>query len=119
MHTRQSFLKNLPGCGLSVFSLLVVLAAGLLVSGGSAYSQAQTFKVTWNLANPPTEGRVGLRLGINNLELTNSGSQTWPRAGADQIRLAYRWFGADNKPLDPNTYDDLRSDLPQDIPPGG
>ena len=94
------------------------------LSGGSAFSQTQTFMVTWNLANPPTEGRVGLRLGISNLELTNSGSQAWPKAGTDQIKLGYRWFGPDNKPLDPtnkdNGYDELRSDLPRIFPrPGG
>ncbi len=119
MRNRQSTLKNLPGYSLAGLIVLALLVAGLLVSGGSALSQAQTFKVTWTLANPPTEGRVGLRLGINNLELTNSGSQAWPKTGADQIKLGYRWFGADDKPLDPTTYDDLRSDLPQDIPPGG
>jgi hypothetical protein len=123
MQTRQSMLKKLPGYGLAALALMAVLAAGLVLSGGNAFSQTQTFMVTWNLANPPTEGRVGLRLGISNLELTNSGSQTWPKAGADQIKLAYRWFGSDNKPLNPTNkdtgYDELRSDLPQDIPPAG
>jgi hypothetical protein len=123
MGTRQSYLRNLPGYGLALLVVLALLAAGLIVSSGNALSQAQNFKVTWNLANPPVEGRVGLRLGINNLELTNSGTQVWPKAGADQIKLGYRWFGADNKPLDPANkdtgYDDLRSDLPQDIPAGG
>src|SRR6476619_4873425 len=100
MRTGQTILKNLPGYGLAVLSLLGLLAAGLLISGGSALSQTEAFKVTWNLANPPTEGRVGLRLGINNLEWTNSGTQAWPKAGADQIKLSYRWFAADGKPLD-------------------
>jgi hypothetical protein len=123
MQTGQSILKKLPGYGLAALALVAVLATGLVLSGGNAFSQTQTFMVTWNLANPPTEGRVGLRLGISNLELTNSGSQTWPKAGADQIKLGYRWFGSDNKPINPtnpdNGYDELRSDLPQDIPPAG
>src|SRR5215217_1998115 len=101
MQTRQSFLRILPGYGLALLSLLALLLAGLLLSGSSAFSQAQTLKVTWSLANQPTEGRSGLRLGINNLELTNSGTQAWPKTGSDQIRLGYRWFGADNKPIDP------------------
>ncbi|MBN9392072.1 MAG: Ig-like domain repeat protein [Chloroflexi bacterium] len=119
MRERTSLFKHLPGYTLAAVILGLVFAAGLLVSGGRAFSQAQPFQVTWNLANPPTEGRVGLRLSVNNLELTNSGTQVWPKDGTDQLKLAYRWYGSDGNPLAAGSYDDLRSELPQDIPPGG
>lgn len=114
--------RKLTAFGLGI--ALLLLASGFF-TGGIAFSQTpgQGLKATWSLPNPPTEGRVGLRLVINNLELNNSGSLTWPKGGNQQLRLAYRWFNAANQPLDPknptNGYDELRADLPQDIPPGG
>jgi hypothetical protein len=119
MRERHTLLKHLPGYTLAAAILALLLVAGLLVSGSTALSQTQPFQVSWNLANPPTEGRVGLRLSISNLELTNSGTQVWPKDGNDAIKLGYRWFGSDGKPLGPGSYDDLRSELPQDIPAGG
>lgn len=119
MRERHTFIKNLPGYILATVILTLLFVGGLLVSGSAAYSQAQPFRVSWNLASQPTDGRVGLRLSINNLELTNSGSQTWPKSGNDQLKLGYRWFGPDGQPLPNNAYDDLRSELPQDIPAGG
>ncbi|HEX2914810.1 MAG TPA: fibronectin type III domain-containing protein [Chloroflexia bacterium] len=116
-------ISKLIGLGLTVVFVSGLFVMGLNLTGGTALSQAQSLKASWNLSNPPTEGRVGLRLSITNLELANDGTQAWPKAGPNQIRLGYRWFGADNKPLDPknkdNGYDELRADLPQDIPPGG
>ena len=99
MRERTSLFKHLPGYTLAAVILGLVFAAGLLVSGGRAFSQAQPFQVTWNLANPPTEGRVGLRLSVNNLELTNSGTQVWPKDGTDQLKLAYRWYGSGGHPM--------------------
>ena len=100
---------------------LVVITFGL--SDQPVFSQAQSYKVGWTLANPPTEGRVGLRLSLNGLELTNSGTVAWTKTGPTALKLAYRWFGVDGKPLDPknkdNGYDVLQADLPQDIPANG
>ena len=90
---------------------------------GSVFSQTQGYKVDWTLANPPTEGRTGLRLSLANLELTNSGTTNWASSGANALKLGYHWFTADNKAIDPknpdNGYDELQAELPQDIPTGG
>ncbi len=110
--------------GLALVMLLSLFGVSFGLSGRVVYSQAQPLKVEWKIPTTPTDGRVGLRLTINNLELANVGTQPWPKAGTSQLRLAYRWFNADNKqPLDPknkdNGYEELRADLPQDIPTGG
>lgn len=119
--------KARPGKQIITYGLIIALLLGLNLglTGRTALSQTPGtgFKVGWNLPNPPTEGRVGLRLSLNNLELANTGTQPWLKAGPNSLRLAYRWFGADNKPLSPqnkdNGYEELRADLPQDIPTGG
>lgn len=118
-------MRKLQPFGLGILLIAISLFFWGVGAPGIAFSQTpgQGLRATFALPTPPTEGRVGLRLVINNLELTNSGSLTWPKGGAQQLRLAYRWFNSSNQPLDPknpnNGYDELRADLPQDIPPGG
>jgi hypothetical protein len=120
----REIVKRVSLSGLAVALVLGLLGVGLSLDVGVAFSQAQGFKVGWVLPTQPNEGRVGLRITLANLELTNQGTQPWPKSGNSQLRLAYRWFTADNsKPLDPknkdNGYEELRADLPQDIPTGG
>ncbi len=116
---RSSWLERKLGV-LVMLSMLIV-AFSLPVS--TVLSQTPPFKVGWTLPNPPTEGRVGVRLSLLGLELANNGTQAWPKAGPAALKLSYRWFTADNKPLDAKNkdtgYDSLPSDLPQDIPAGG
>jgi hypothetical protein len=115
-------LRQISSIGLALLLVLSLFAIGL--GQNVALSQAPAFKVGWTLPSPPTEGRVGLRLTLSNLELSNLGAQVWPKGGNTQLRLGYRWYTADNsKPVDPknkdNGYEELRADLPQDIPAGG
>jgi hypothetical protein len=115
-------MRNIKAFGLLAGFLVLSLTLASTAFAQTAQPQPG-LRVTWNLPSPPTEGRVGLRLTLSNLELQNSGSQPWLRAGNNKLQLAYRWFNAANQPLDPknrdNGYDELRADLPQDIPPGG
>ncbi len=111
----------LPG-GLLALVLVFIYASSAL-NPPAVSGQASDLKVSWRLPDSPAEARVGLRLTLINLELTNSGALAWPRTGSNTIRLGYRWFSLENKQLDPknkdNGYDDLRAEMPVDIPAGG
>ncbi len=110
---------------------VVLMSLGLLLPGsGLANSsnqnrllqQATQYKATFTLSDVPKEGRAGLRLVFPRVDVKNDGQLGWPKGGSNQIRLAYRWFYGYGAPV-PKTgkdgWDDLRADLPQDIPAGG
>jgi hypothetical protein len=112
--------------GLLSFLGVLLVVGGLLgwlqSSSSTAFSQTSDYGLKWEVANTPTQGRVGLLLNFPSIKITNTGTQKWTSSGNDAVRLGYRWFSSDGKPV-PATgetaWDDLRANLPSDIPPGG
>ncbi len=107
--------------GLFSLGLLVPLLLTFGNDSRTALSQsANPPKATFTLNEIPKEGRVGLRLVLNRLEIKNSGTALWPVGGANPVKLGYRWFYANGGPV-PQTgkdaWEDIKADLPQDILP--
>lgn len=111
--------------GTSFLGLLLIVAAlfwFLQAASGVAFSQASAYGLKWNVPNPPTEGRAGLKLTFSTVQVTNEGTQDWISNGSNAVTLGYRWYTTDNKfvtPVGDTYWQDLRADLPKDIPPGG
>jgi len=111
--------------GATLTLLALLLSAALVGSGGFVSAQTATpspVQVKWEVETPPTEGRVGLRIIIPRLKLTNSGTQPWASSGANEYKIGYHWFygyGAAIPKDGPNGYQEARANLPQDIPSGG
>ena len=111
--------------GIGLISLVLLLSgSGLALWSGSGIAlsqQANQYKAHFQLTELPKEGRIGLRLVLSNVTITNTGTLSWPKNGSSPIKLAYRWFynyGAPVPKTGKDAWDDLRADLPQDIAPG-
>ncbi|MGB3219559.1 MAG: N-acetylmuramoyl-L-alanine amidase [Anaerolineae bacterium] len=52
------------------------------------------------------------------LRVRNEGSKTWPKAGANPVRLGYHWLNASGAEVS-FTNGDLRTELPNDVPANG
>ncbi len=101
--------------------LVMLLVSGVLyLAGGAALAQTPyPVQATWETEGAPTEGRVGQRLVISKLKLTNTGTQAWASSGPNEWRIGYRWFygyGAVIPKSGANGYEELRASLPQEIP---
>jgi hypothetical protein len=101
---------------LAVFTLVSLLVC---TAGGVAEAQTPPLQVKWEVENPPTEGRAGLRLTFPRIKLTNTGTQTWTASGQNELKVGYRWFYGHGTAIPRNQYQEVRASLPQDIPPNG
>ncbi|MCG3208168.1 MAG: hypothetical protein FOGNACKC_01770 [Anaerolineae bacterium] len=52
------------------------------------------------------------------ITLRNTSYRTWPAAGPNPIRLGYHWHQPDGAAVPPSLWDDNRTGLPYDVPPG-
>jgi Wzt-like putative exopolysaccharide export protein/galactose-3-O-sulfotransferase len=66
------------------------------------------------LGDLPAQVSAGTEL-VPELELLNTGSQTWGVEGKQPVCLSYHWLGADGEAVE---YDGLRTRLPRDLAPG-
>ena len=107
---------------LAAFGMGLLILVMVLLPGSRAFSQTTAYAVTWDIQNPPTKGWVGLPLTLQSIKVTNTGTQKWASSGNDAVRLGYRWFSSEDKPLTNSgdtAWQDLRADLPSDLPQGG
>lgn len=99
--------------------LLLFITALSMVSGVAVAQQVSPIQVKWEVEGAPTEGRVGARLTFPRLKLTNSGTVAWAASGANELKVGYRWFYGYGAPVAKTNYEEVRANLPQDMPPGG
>ena len=78
-------------------------------------SQAKSRDVKWSSHGTPISMKSGEMMGVQ-ITLTNTGSQTWPKGGANPVYVSYHWVNASTGQT--VVWDGLRSQLPEDAASG-
>lgn len=79
-------------------------------------SQRPDWAVEWLAHETPSRLTAGVETRVG-LRLRNTGRQAWPPRGAHPVHIGYHWYDEDGNPVP--AIKDLRTTLPDEIPPGG
>ncbi len=67
--------------------------------------------------NTPTTLVAGQTNAVG-ITLRNTSYRTWAAGGPHPVRLGYHWYAGDGREIPPSLWDDYRTSLPYDVPPG-
>jgi Ni,Fe-hydrogenase maturation factor len=67
--------------------------------------------------NTPTTTIAGQTNAVN-IAIRNTSYRTWAAGGPYPVRMGYHWYLPDGREVAPTLWDDNRTHLPYDIPPG-
>jgi hypothetical protein len=67
--------------------------------------------------NSPTTSITGQTNGVR-ITVRNTSYRTWASGGPNPVRMGYHWYLPDGREVSPTLWDDNRTPLPYDVPPG-
>ncbi len=91
------------------------LGAPILGVSGISVAASQAKDVQWVSHNTPTILTANQQVNVS-VTLTNTGSQTWSKGGANPVYISYHWLNASTGTV--VVWNGLWSSLPLDIAPG-
>ena len=91
------------------------LGAPILGVSGISVVASQAKDVQWVSHNTPTILTANQQVNVS-VTLTNTGSQTWSKGGANPVKISYHWLNASTGAV--VVWNGLWSSLPLDIAPG-
>jgi len=89
--------------------------APLIAVSNITVAAGQDKDLQWVSHTTPTSIKPGQMVGVP-ITLTNTGSFTWPRTGANPVYVTYHWYNASWQPVEWGI--GLRSTLPSDVASG-
>ena len=90
-------------------------SAPLITVSNITVAASQQRDVQWVSHSTPTSIKPGQMVGVP-ITLTNTGSLTWPKNGANPVYVTYHWYNASWQPVEWGI--GLRSSFANDVPGG-
>src|SRR5438270_425708 len=85
-----------------------------MAAGSAAAAPVAVLAATYTVPTPPTTLVQGASAQVS-VQVTNTGNEVWPAAGANPVNLTYHWCDAAG--ATPVVWDGLRTPLGADVAP--